>query len=661
MKAEAETKLRNKYSILEVERGGAADREQLSKRLRTELEHHGFALLSFPEELHRLLEAHQVLRKEFFDRPEAWKQRCACGQTEQTDMGYCLRPRLKEQYQIRLGAAMKWPSSKKAKEKKKKKERKEAGELKETCWRVFVEMEELARRLFGLVMGEAERWTCDSVLDPPLEILHLLEDSSGCSSSASSEERVGEGYLTSSVLTLTRYFNDPDGLEESCHTHGDAGILTLCLLPEPGLNLFDPCGAFWFKSEYIPLLEQAQNKRVSAIMLSGETLHRLSKGRILASAHSVTKENNTNGERHSTVFKLRARPDVVGPRTDADYFLFGAQQKAVERWKQRMDDMWHHSGAGSMSAEVLLLIFSFLENPKDLCSCSLVCKQWHQPTCDDALWQPLFLARWPKMEAKKQAKRWKQKYKKQHLIDAKKTEMMGDVENLWKQLLDHRKSRSSAQSQVNAKVMLVGDIGVGKTCLAITIADGGAFPEDYIPSVFDEWTGSMELSAGLTVHFSLWDTMGDDLSSSASSPSSYSRLRALGYPGTDVYLLCFAIDDPESLRRAEEIYLPEVRGVTPDVPVLLVGLKADVRETSEKDVSRMVALKEAREVAKRVNAGGWYYECSAKRNEGVTETIMLALRLALLKQFARESYLASPSTSSSANNNNNNNNKCNLQ
>ncbi|KAL6056605.1 Rho GTPase, variant 2 [Balamuthia mandrillaris] len=584
MQAEAETKLRNKYSILGVERDGAADREQLAKRLRTELEHHGFALLSFPEELHRLLEAHQVLRKDFFDRPEAWKQRCACGPTEQTDMGYCLRPRLKEQYQIRLGAAMKWPSSKKAKDKKKKKERKEAVEMKETCWRVFVEMEELARRVFGLVMGEAERWTCDSVLDPSLESLHLLEDSSGCSSSsASSEERVGEGYLTSSVLTLTRYFNDPDGPEESCHTHGDAGILTLCLLPEPMLNLFDPCGAFWFKSEYIPLLEKAQNKRVSAIMLSGETLHRLSKGRILASAHSVTKDNNTNGERYSTVFKLRARPDVVGPRTDADYFLFGAQQKAVERWKQRMDDMWQHSGAGSLSAEVLLLIFSFLANPRDLCSCSLVCKQWHQPTCDDALWQPLFLARWPKTEAKKQTKRWKQKYKKQHLVDAKKTEMMGDVETLWKQFLDHRKRRSAAQSQVNAKVMLVGDIGVGKTCLAITIADGGAFPEDYIPSVFDEWTGSMELSAGLTVHFSLWDTMGDDLSSSSSSPSSYSRLRALGYPGTDVYLLCFALDDPESLRRVEEIYLPEVRNATPDAPVLLVGLKADIRETSEKD------------------------------------------------------------------------------
>ncbi|KAL6058025.1 Ras gene family, member Gd [Balamuthia mandrillaris] len=208
-------------------------------------------------------------------------------------------------------------------------------------------------------------------------------------------------------------------------------------------------------------------------------------------------------------------------------------------------------GAASLSHEVLLLLFSFLESPRDLCACSLVCTLWHDPAVDDMLWKSLFLARWPTGDSTKQTKRWKQKFKRQHLIDAKQNETMGDVETVWKHLLESRNRNSSARTDVTLKVTLVGDIGVGKTCLAITIADGGAFPEEYIPSVFYEWVCSMDLSADLTVHFSLHDTMGDDLSSSASSsPSSYARHRALGYPGTDVYLLCFAVDEPQVVEKS---------------------------------------------------------------------------------------------------------------
>jgi hypothetical protein len=31
-----------------------------------------------------------------------------------------------------------------------------------------------------------------------------------------------------------------------CHEHADGGLLTLCLLPEPGLEVFDPVEQVWF-------------------------------------------------------------------------------------------------------------------------------------------------------------------------------------------------------------------------------------------------------------------------------------------------------------------------------------------------------------------------------------------------------------------------------
>lgn len=53
----------------------------------------------------------------------------------------------------------------------------------------------------------------------------------------------------------------------------------------------------------------------------------------------------------------------------------------------------------------------------------------------------------------------------------------------------------------------------------------------------------------LKVQLSLWDTAGQE---------DYDRLRPLSYPETDVFLLCFAIDCPDSLENINDKWLPEV-------------------------------------------------------------------------------------------------------
>ena len=59
------------------------------------------------------------------------------------------------------------------------------------------------------------------------------------------------------------------------------------------------------------------------------------------------------------------------------------------------------------------------------------------------------------------------------------------------------------------------------------------------------------------------------------------RLRPLSYPDTHVLLLCFSISSPDSLENIPERWVQEIKHFCPNVPVLLVGLKKDLRHDPE--------------------------------------------------------------------------------
>lgn len=127
------------------------------------------------------------------------------------------------------------------------------------------------------------------------------------------------------------------------------------------------------------------------------------------------------------------------------------------------------------------------------------------------------------------------------------------------------------------------------------------------------------------VELALWDTAGQE---------DYDRLRPLSYPDSDVIVMCFGIDNPDSLENITEKWQPEVRHFCPRVPVVLVGNKKDLRndEFTRRELSKMkkepVRYEQGREVSDSIHAVA-YLECSAKTKEGVREVFETATSAAL--------------------------------
>ncbi|XP_022339534.2 ras-like GTP-binding protein Rho1 [Crassostrea virginica] len=181
---------------------------------------------------------------------------------------------------------------------------------------------------------------------------------------------------------------------------------------------------------------------------------------------------------------------------------------------------------------------------------------------------------------------------------------------------------------IRKKLVIVGDGACGKTCLLIVFSKD-QFPEVYVPTVFENYVADIEVD-GKQVELALWDTAGQE---------DYDRLRPLSYPDTDVILMCFSIDSPDSLENIPEKWTPEVKHFCPNVPIILVGNKKDTRNdpTTQKELKKSkqepVKTGEGNAMAEQIHAFA-YLECSAKTKEGVREVFETATRAALQVELA---------------------------
>lgn len=180
------------------------------------------------------------------------------------------------------------------------------------------------------------------------------------------------------------------------------------------------------------------------------------------------------------------------------------------------------------------------------------------------------------------------------------------------------------------KVTVLGDSGVGKTCLLMTFANN-KFPEESINrnSLFENSKGTegtikagqkntfevpviLETDEG-PIELSLTDTIGTD---------KYKPFRELFGAKTDVFLVCFSVTEPETLESAQTSWLSELRALSASAPFILVGTKTDLRDEEEvrhrlqQEGKQSIALLKGVKVAKSIGALE-YVECSAKNMTSV--------------------------------------------
>ena len=180
------------------------------------------------------------------------------------------------------------------------------------------------------------------------------------------------------------------------------------------------------------------------------------------------------------------------------------------------------------------------------------------------------------------------------------------------------------------KVVVVGDGGIGKTCM-LSAFTGGLVNPEYSPTIFDNLESFVYIN-GIGVKISLWDTAGQE---------GFQKIRSYSYYGADLFIICHSVVEPTSFRNIRDKWIPEIRHICPDTPLVIVGLKADLR----RDVELFSQLLEQNVVpmsadtaeASAASLGSLrYFECSAYTRENLKEIFDYAFEEALKRAPARK-------------------------
>ncbi|KAL9645497.1 hypothetical protein ABK040_000563 [Willaertia magna] len=193
------------------------------------------------------------------------------------------------------------------------------------------------------------------------------------------------------------------------------------------------------------------------------------------------------------------------------------------------------------------------------------------------------------------------------------------------------------------KCVIVGDGAVGKTCLLYVYAKGDFPGDEYVPTIFDNYSARLMVD-GKAITLGLWDTAGQE---------DYDRLRPLSYPGTSCFVMCFSVVDPPSFENVKLKWHPEIVHHCKNTPIILVGTKADLKDdiqTKNKLKNSVHSIKEpittemGEQLAKKIKAKR-YIECSAKTGYGVKKIFDEAIRIVLYDSHEEENNNSTQSNS----------------
>lgn len=111
-------------------------------------------------------------------------------------------------------------------------------------------------------------------------------------------------------------------------------------------------------------------------------------------------------------------------------------------------------------------------------------------------------------------------------------------------------------------------------------------------------------------------------------------MRPLSYANANVFLLCFSVVNPVSYQNITAKWYKEVIHYCPEVPLILVGTKLDLRDDPN-TLQKLQALgqqpistQKGQELASKINAYK-YMECSAMTQNGLKDVFDTSVKAVL--------------------------------
>ena len=166
------------------------------------------------------------------------------------------------------------------------------------------------------------------------------------------------------------------------------------------------------------------------------------------------------------------------------------------------------------------------------------------------------------------------------------------------------------QYDLSFKMIVIGDAGVGKSCLTSKAAKG-IFDDSYSATVgFEFLTFNVKIE-GKVIKLQIWDTCGQEI---------YRSLISSFYRNASLAMMVYSIDSQVSFTHIET-WLKEVKlQSNPDIKIFLIGNKADLEDQRE------VKFNEAKQF-KEENGIHYFSEASAKSGLNAQQVFIEAAKL----------------------------------
>ncbi|CAN8254540.1 unnamed protein product [Cochlearia groenlandica] len=160
----------------------------------------------------------------------------------------------------------------------------------------------------------------------------------------------------------------------------------------------------------------------------------------------------------------------------------------------------------------------------------------------------------------------------------------------------------SDAKNLRVKLVLLGDSGVGKSCIVLRFVRGQFDATSKVTVGASFLSQTIALQDSTTVKFEIWDTAGQER---------YSALAPLYYRGAGVAVIVYDITSPESFKKAQYWVKELQKHGSPDIVMALVGNKADLHEKRE------VPTEDGMELAEK--NGMFFIETSAKTADNINQ------------------------------------------